>query len=510
VIKNDLKFFLSDILKISFTNILFKVLTFIFSLITIPIILKNLGADIYGFLLLVLSYVGYFKLSTLGLKGSMKIEISKIFKECKYNEVNKIISFIQICYIFIFLFFFLITYYFINSNLFLSLSIFNELNISKSSLIVLILSIFVFADIYFKGIYYQAFHGIDKIKEITYFESIYKFFYSIGYLFIALFYCDLFSISLYMMSSVIIEAFLSLLYLKIVYSNFSFNFRFNFFDYLRHFSKSAIWFTFGGIFSVFLNSIEIIFIGTFYSLSSLTMYLLCKKILDIPLSLIPIANSSIPKLTYLYKSNRNDFFNFFIDVFRLNILVKFIIIFPLILFSDYLINIWIGEKFYIGKVAYLLLFYICIFDITCGSLSSALISSDNIKLNSIGSCLQLVVIVCLFIFIYLFDHISLNNIISIILLAKFINFIYLSFIVWKIIDINIIALFKKSSLFILYFASICFLSLLFFEYFFTINQLSDLLFRLIILFLLFFFYFIFLLNHNEKKFINSFLYKYKN
>ena len=119
MIKNDLNFFLSDILKISFTNILFKVLTFIFSLITIPIILKNLGADIYGFLLLVLSYVGYFKLSTLGLKGSMKIEISKIFKECKYNEVNKIISFIQICYIFIFLIFFLITFYFVNSNLFI-------------------------------------------------------------------------------------------------------------------------------------------------------------------------------------------------------------------------------------------------------------------------------------------------------------------------------------------------------------------------------------------------------
>lgn len=435
-----------NIFEISFFLLIGRAINLLGSLIIIPLILKNVGSEGYGFIALVASFMVYLKFTNLGVTGALKITVSKLFNDKKITKINELITTVQFFYLILLLLnliIFTLIFIFYPKLFFVLIRDFSDKNIIPS--IFLLLSIQVMINSYIRNIYVNTFHGIDKLEKLTIFEVIYNVFYSLCYIIFLLNSPNLIGISSFLLINAIIYALSTILFLKINLPSFKYLLNFNFKKNFLSISNLSFWFFLTSVISSLIFVVDYLLISTLYSVSALGIYVLSKKIFELPTSIFPIAYSSFPKIQKIYNSKDfNELLKSTEYVLRLNIISKVGLIIPIALFSKEIFSIWLGDSYYPGlTVIYLFLIIYSTYTLT-GICSIIIQVSENLKYVFLPSVVELLLIVVLSAIFYFFIFNDLRSFVLAILISRIYNIFYMCIIAKKVLNKNLILDFIKN------------------------------------------------------------------
>jgi O-antigen/teichoic acid export membrane protein len=499
-----IKNLVNNIFEISFFLLIGKCINILSGLIIIPLLLNSVGAEGYGLIVLVASFMTYLKFTNLGMTGAIKIQISKLMHLSDLKKINELLSCVQFFYLFLFsinLFILLIIYIF-NPSLFLII-VKNFTNPSIIPIVFIFLSIQVMFNSYIRNIYVNSFHGIDKLNKLTFFEVIYNSIYYILYIFFLLTSPDLILISIFLLVNSFIYSLITIFFFKIHLPSFKLILNFNFSKSFKSISNLSFWFFLTSLVSSLIFVLDNLLISSLYSVSALGIYILSKKIFELPVSIFPIAHSSYPKIQKIYNSNNNnELISISKYVLRLNVISKVGLILPITIFSNEIFSIWLGNDYYPGFAVIALLFLIFSTYTLTGICSILIQASEKVNLIFYPSIIELLIIGFFSIIFFYFFYQNLISFALALLISRLFNLYYMNKISKEIINISLINNFLKNFIPLL----TIFIIFVFAKHLITFyfDYVSYYLFALSLIVYFFLFYFMILKKYERINIINFF------
>ncbi|MBT3538556.1 hypothetical protein HOF40_02655 [Candidatus Parcubacteria bacterium] len=325
------------------------VVSLLASIITVPLMLKAVGMDMYGLYALVLSITGFIGLTDFGVTTAVTNKISYFRVEKKWNSINEIFSgavaFFALLIIPIVLFLvFSILSGIIDVSFFLKDSIHLY---DKTRDLFIIMIIFASVNVLFGGTIRSLYHGMNEVVEFNIGNGIGTLLYSVTFILFLLGSPSIFAIAVFQGLYNILKLSSFLFYFYKKHKWFSFVLKAKIFRHLYELREHSFVFFVLSITTAVVMMSDNIVLSHYVGVASVAIYSIGYKLFKLPCAALPIATSSYPIITGLFgEKNFKALASKYSQILRLNIISKYSILLFILLFSRQIISLWVGVELF--------------------------------------------------------------------------------------------------------------------------------------------------------------------
>jgi PST family polysaccharide transporter len=302
---------------------------YILPLITLPYLVRVLGVEYFGLLAFAAATIAYFGIITdygFNLTATREISIHRHDKE-KIIEIFSSVMTIKIILMFI-------------SFFLLSVLVFNFEKFSKDTLVYFLTFGTVIGQVFFPVWFFQ---GMEKMKYITYLNLFAKLVFTISIFIFVKNEEDFWKVPLLNSLGFIIVGIYSLYF---IIHNFKIKLKIPSFNILKIYLKKGSQVFLQQLYVKIYNNFNLIFLGFFTNNTIVGYYSIAEKIIFIPLSIFNVfVQAYYPYSVKLFKKNVAKYFSQINKIYFLFLVLSITLIILIFTFSDYILDIIIGNTY---------------------------------------------------------------------------------------------------------------------------------------------------------------------
>jgi PST family polysaccharide transporter len=316
-----------------FSLSILQALNYLLPLITLPYLVRVLGATKYGLIAFAQAFIGYFQILTdygFNLSATREISINRENKE-KISEIFSSVMIIKFCLLFA-------------SLLLMSAIVFSFSKFRQDWLVYYLTFGMVLGQVLFPVWFFQ---GMERMKYITFLNIIAKTIFTVAIFLFVKIASDYLYVPLLSSLGFIIAGFLSFL---IVFKDFGVRFMIPSFDSLKH-QLIEGWHIFLSTVAISLYTTSNAFIlGLFTNNTIVGYYAAAEKIIRAVLGFLgPISQTIYPYLSKLMNSSKEAGIKFIRKITALVGSLSFVLSLSIFLFSDLIVKFILGTQ-YTGSI----------------------------------------------------------------------------------------------------------------------------------------------------------------
>lgn len=314
--------------------------------VTVPMLIRAVGSDGYGVLVLITAMLGYTRLITFGTPTAIRNHVSRYHAAKQVGDINQLVSALQCVYLLI---------------LAVCLVLAGVLCLYSPGAIHLLVRDYAYPDAlpmtvvamlamglintFLGGICTNIFYGIDRISALTYFESGVAIVQTLAYLVFLIPRPNIIQVAMFQLVASVVVVVARYVFLRSVLTGFRL-------VYPRHPLKALAAIRNSGAAFAALSVLQVIqetsinlLISALYAVTPLAEYNVANKLFWAVSAAWPIAFTTWPKVAWQHQQgNLNELRTLFGRVLRLNVLTKAVFFVPIAVFGSDLITLWLGPN----------------------------------------------------------------------------------------------------------------------------------------------------------------------
>lgn len=334
------------------SSLLPKVVTVIAGVITVPLLLRAVGDDVYGLYIALTALVGFVSLTDFGLTTAVRNKISYLHARKAFQEINRLVSGALFFFSIIILPIFLLSLSLLLADaapLQFLLSIRPQLLDIAVILFILILLMTLF-NISISNIVRSLYYGLQKIHVYNLFQAVYNVLFVTAFIFFLLSKPDIISIALFHLAGTLIRFIILLGLAKYRFSWFRITLQPNSVRSIFPLIKSSLLFFWLALAASLIVRTDTIIVSHYLGTVSVAVFAITHKLFQLPSEMVSLAEVSSPTIAYHYeKKDLSTLTTVYRQVLRLNLILRLTVAGFLLLYAKPLIAAWVGPELFAGQ-----------------------------------------------------------------------------------------------------------------------------------------------------------------
>lgn len=323
-------------------------------IITVPLLVRNLGTEAYGLLGVVSSIVGFVGMADLGLTSTIMNAMSYAKAREDYRAVSLLYSGGLLVYTPLILVLFGIAAFVIYAPWF---SLAKLLSIPPAlegvaELTILVMLGYTMVNAFLGGVVKAVYHGVNEVALYNTIQTVYNVAFALVFIAYLLWgNVTLLGVAFVQGAGSLVRLVMQHVIARIRYPWLSFVMSTKSVHAIRPLLRySAILFLTVTA-TVILERSDNIVIAHFVGLAAVASYSLAYKLFSLPSAMMPIVTASAPTVAMLYeKKDWDGIGRFYRQILRANVVVKFTVFSFLLVFAREIITAWVGRDLFAGYV----------------------------------------------------------------------------------------------------------------------------------------------------------------
>lgn len=366
--QNDIR----QILTTASTVTVNRVIQIVGSLVTVPLLLRAVGQEDYGVLVLATLLLGYIRLMTFGTPTAIRNRVSGSYAAGRVGDINQLISVLQIIYLVLFAasLVVVVTVCFGTPGI-IHLLIRDHTQPNVLPMTLLFLFTMGLVNTFLGSIYTNIFHGIDCIDTLTRFESATAIVQTVVFIIFLIPRPNIVHVAMFYFAASVVIVVARYVLLRSALPGFRLVGPRRVLATLATIRNSGASFAILSFLQVVQETSITLLISALYAVAPLAIYNIANKLFFYIAAAWPIAFATWPKVTRLHQQGNLDGLRvLFDDVLRLNVKTKTVFFVPMAIFGADLITLWLGSDMAGSPWLYFLLMCLWITNTLTGTMSS--------------------------------------------------------------------------------------------------------------------------------------------
>ncbi|HAT03328.1 MAG TPA: hypothetical protein DCS29_00935 [Candidatus Magasanikbacteria bacterium] len=342
------------------TGTVFKFIGVLIGFVTVPLILKSLGVEMYGVYTLLVSVTGFLGFTNFGLTTALTNEINYLRTDKKWNEINKIFS--SVC-----MFFLVITLplvLLISAGLYtdiLDLSFFLKGFEHQEDYVRVVLSvllIFAIFRILFIDTVRALYHGVNMVSRYNTYNIVWAAFYGVVLVIFLFTKPTLLDLIIFQGLSEIIRLVIFIYLFKRMHIWFRMHPRLFAIRDISLVAKSGMAFFILSITTSIILKTDHLLLSHYIGVSSIAVYAIGYKLFKLASDALPVATAAYPLVAGLHQEDDvRGLQILYHRTLRLNMIVKFIPFIFICLYARQIITLWVGADLFYSQLLVVIFFF---------------------------------------------------------------------------------------------------------------------------------------------------------
>lgn len=335
------------------TGSMATVISIISSIVAVPLFIRTVGAEQYGIFILITTVLGFVGLTDLGITSAVTNEISYLFADQKKKEISELLSGSMIVLggflvVIFFLLFFIASTGATNIPSLLGV---DGAYVGIANSIFIILLFFTCINLLFGGIFTSFFRGINEIAAYNVIQSLYQILFSLSFILFLFIKPTLVSVAWFHGISFIFRLAIFYFFTKKYFPWLEFKVHFFLIKKIKPLISHSVTFFYLAFLNSLIGKTDYLLLSHTVGVQSIPAYSIADRLYKLPSIAIQVGASAGPSIAQFFQQKRLDSLaSLYSQVLRTHLIFRAVPLLFLLVFSQEIIRLWVGQEFFYGYI----------------------------------------------------------------------------------------------------------------------------------------------------------------